>query len=51
MLEVDHGRLGTGLSHVTGVVGIADQSDDLMTALGEDLGETQGYLAVAAGDG
>ena len=51
MLEVDHCGLGTGLPHVASVVGVADQRDDLGIALGEDLGETQGDLAVASGDG
>ena len=51
MLEVDHDRLGTGLPHVAGVVRVADQSDNLVTAQGEDIGEAQGDLAVAAGDG
>jgi hypothetical protein len=51
VLQIDHDRLGSGLPHVAGVAGVADQSDDLVTALGEDLGETQGDLTVAAGDG
>jgi hypothetical protein len=33
MLEVDHCRLGAGVPHLIGVVGIADKSDDLVAAL------------------
>jgi hypothetical protein len=33
------------------MVGIADEGDDVVTALGQDLGEAQGNLAVASGNG
>jgi Amino acid permease len=51
VLEVDHRRLRAGLPHVVRVIGIANQRDDLIAPLGQDLGEAQGDLAVASGNG
>jgi hypothetical protein len=51
VLEVNHCWLGASASDVVGVVGVADQGDDFIAALGQDLGEAQSDLAVSSGDG
>jgi hypothetical protein len=51
LLQINHRRLGARSCHLVRVVGIADQGDDSVAALRQDPGETQGDLAVAAGNG
>jgi hypothetical protein len=51
VLEVNHCWLGAGAPDVVGVVGVADQGNDLIAAAGQDLGEAQSDLAVSSGDG
>ena len=43
-------RLGAGNGDVVGVVGIAEDRTDLVAALGQDAGQLQRDLAVAADD-
>jgi hypothetical protein len=33
VLQVDHCRLGAGFAHIIGVIGIADQGNDLVAML------------------
>jgi hypothetical protein len=51
LLEVDDRGLRTDLSYVVGMVGIANEGDDIVTAVGQDFGEALGNLAVASGNG
>ena len=50
-LEVADDRLATRLSHVVGVIGVADQRDDLVAVLAQQPRQVQRDLPVASGDG
>jgi hypothetical protein len=51
VFQVDNCRLGAGFAYVAGVVAVADDRDNLVAALGQDLGQASGNLPVASGNG